>query len=245
MQSMERKKLLIGAAIAAAAGVEMYRRHRNASQNEQIPAHIDQLFIHGQGYRERADKNLDPTASTHGRLEMSATRELTQQGVTVGTVVFSGFAFPGQEIPLAHVDAEALRGTLHARHLPKPSIIEDHSARTTTMEVKTSKRVADETNAQSVAHLTVRAHKGEVQRATRTVFQNHPVQVFTAEDILVKSPNTHHALRYKKFIDKFRWSKQEWKLRLYQAIKYPILHLPQGGNILEKISNRYRPDPSV
>lgn len=221
------------------------------SERLKIPAKLDAVFIHGQGYRNRT--HMDPTPSTYGRLEISAAKKLLDASIEIDHFVFSGFAFPRQQIPLAQVDADFLRSRTG---FPKNRVIADDTARTTSMEMALSQQKAEEKNWKEIMHLTVKDHTDEVAIHVKRVFpKDTHVTVIATEDILTKpldipqsaeqlKRDERHRKRYKKFLDKFRWSKQAFVLKTYQAIKYPFIHLPYGTKLLEKISKRYRPDIS-
>lgn len=199
----------------------------------------DAVFIHGQGYRNRP--GLEPIPAIRGRLEISAIRELLRRGTPINHFVFSGFAFPGQTIPLAEVDADDLvrRAKVNSSH-----IIADKTARTTGMEVDYSARVAKEKGWTNVLHLTYDGHRREVARDAKRKFdKNIKVEVITAEEILTKGLD-RHSTRYRRFIQAYNRSAVELRLRGYELTKYLIKLFPFGEELLNKISIRYRPDVS-
>lgn len=201
---------------------------------------FDAVFIHGQGYTNLPGEF--PRPSNHGRMEIAAARHLPEKGISVKNYVFSGFTFPGQTVPLAEVNAREL---ITKNDIPPGLVIPDDTAQTTSMEITVFKRIADEKGWNSLLDITVDAHQKEVELLTQRIFRGgRRVAVLSAEEILQSLPDDEERLRYTQQIRRMKRSKSELRLRAYEGIKYPIISLPNGEKILEKLSEFYRPDPS-
>ena len=197
---------------------------------------FDALLIHGQGYTNPPGEF--PRPSNRGRMDIAAARYLNTKGIRVKNYFFSGFAFPGQEIPLAQVDAQEL---INKNGVDPSSVHVDTTARTTSMEIAAFKQKSDEMGWTSLLDLTVGSHKKEVELITERTVR---VAVLSAEEILLSLPQEEERIVYERQIRRFHRSKNELRVRVYERIKHAIISVPFGVTLLEKISHIYRPDPS-
>lgn len=207
----------------------------------------DAVFIHGQGYRNRTGRDAVP--SVRGRLEMSAVKMLMESGYTFGDFVFSGIVMLGQNLSLAEVDARALE---RRARVDRSQIIVDESARTTSMEVGFSARLARNRNWRKVLHLTYGdVHKQEVLSHVKRDFDKETeVDVFTADQVLttpgeeLSAQSKRNVERYKRYIAAIQNTEIEKNMRKYEKKKGIILRIPFGYKFLELASLIYRPDPT-
>lgn len=213
---------------------------------------LDAVFIHGQGYKNRQAPDGSPrpsVPSTPGRLAIVAAKWLEDEyGVRPEQYVFSGYTFPGQKLSLARVDADALKNKLS---LSEQDVVVEETARTTLGEVRSAAREAREHGWRKIVHITIDPlHKKEIQMLTkRTYHQGVQIDVVTAEELLNHAlPNKDdNALRkqekYRRYLKRYNTSKNAIALRLYEIPKVIITAL-HGEKLLEKISEKYRPDPT-
>jgi len=212
----------------------------------------DAVFIHGQGYSDRPGR--DPVPSVRGRLQASAIRTLQRAGYSFDNFVFSGIPFRGQALSMSNLNADAVQTRTG---VDESRLVIDQTARTTSMEVRFSRRQTEINNWKRVMHLTYgEIHQDQIRQLVDREFGKRGIEVdvFRADEVLTDpsyfDPNSNRDLRnlerYRAFIDCYNQSDTERQVLIYERRKYTFMgwRFDLGNRMLETISLFYRPDPS-
>lgn len=185
----------------------------------------DAVLIHALGDKETG------RLSIRSRLVIRAAVELNNQG-GVGMFIVSGPKFKGN-LPIGLAIKEEL---VRRHHIAEKRIISTTDRPMTTSEELGFLREQIDSHPEwkSIVHVSLVAHSLSMLALKRLLKSNgKTVEFKTAEGVL-----SH---RYRNFFSKLHLTPDEFKWRIYEAVKFPFLLFPPTEKLLNKIATRCRP----